>query len=113
MAEQGVNRKSGVTTHVCMSLVPKGELVRPRGFEPLTSCSGGKRSIQLSYGRKPFYFKTTGPECLTSAKSAFGPSQWALGDRYLLDLGQLGLCGLGDSRGELGSVDPPVGGRVA
>lgn len=37
-------------------------LVRPRGFEPLTSSFGGKHSIQLSYGRGGIRILRRGPE---------------------------------------------------
>ena len=36
-------------------------MVRPSGFEPPTFCSGGKRSIQLSYGRTLLRFLIVEP----------------------------------------------------
>src|SRR3984885_6950564 len=58
-----------------------GDLVRPERFELPTCCSGGNRSIQLSYGRKPMssvYMRREGASISTSRNEASTHS--SLGD---------------------------------
>ncbi len=46
-------------------------MARPKGFEPLTSASGGQRSIQLSYGRgEPHILREIAGEPSFTGKSA-------------------------------------------
>jgi hypothetical protein len=62
-AKQGVKPGSALQAVVRMCLVLQRILVRPARLELATSCFGGKRSIQLSYGRvRPIVSATSAPE---------------------------------------------------
>ena len=56
-------------------------MVRPSGFEPPTFCSGGKRSIHLSYGRT---IAVTASVAKLSRASSFG-SPFAMWYDFLTD----------------------------
>ncbi len=51
---------------------PKKSLARPERFELPTYCSGGNRSIQLSYGRAPVIIQSQFQDFPSSARLSYG-----------------------------------------
>src|SRR5690606_32222856 len=59
----GQERKNASTPQITERLA--FSVVRPRGFEPLTFGSGGRRSIQLSYGRAEMRWEANKPSSVS------------------------------------------------